>query len=208
MSTQLTLEETLTKLECWWAIRITVDSLELRKTFAIFESFPKVVVSEEGDGMNTRLHHHIILPTNKSSDEIKKLIRVAYPDAIGNKCIYVKPSRDKRSLMKYTLKEGNYLYKGFTDQFIKDSFKCSSSKTDLKKEIDLLEEKVILQKITMLQFIEAYIDLKVKYSQDLRDTNLKPYFKRIMIKSGYMTSKVYAQRLYDQVVHEIRGFDY
>lgn len=200
---QPTLPETLELFEAWWAIRITVEELDLEKTFKLFSYAQKFIVSEEGDGDNTRIHHHILLVTDETSDQIKVRIREVYPTAKGNKSIYTKPSRDKRQLAKYTVKEGNYKYKGFTEKYIQDTFKCSKAKTDLKKDIDKLEEDYILDKIGSLVFLEKYIELKVKHDQPLYTNHIKAYMMKMMIKSHHASSKAYADGMLFQISQEL-----
>lgn len=195
-------QTTLDEQGTWWAIRITVDELTLEKTESIFKEYEKYIISEEGDGENKRLHHHIVLDTQEDSNKIKENIRKVYPNANGNKCIYCKPAKDKRQLAKYTLKEDNYIYKGFTEEFIKEHFKLSVAKTDLKKDIVKLEEDYILDKITTEQFTSRFIDLKVKYDQPLYTNHIVAYIRKMMIRSGNMKSKEYAKHVLFQVEYK------
>lgn len=200
---QLTIPETLQNFESWWAIRITVDDLDLEKTYKLFNHYDKFIVSEEGDGLNTRLHHHIILVTTESSDQIKDKIREVYPDAKGNKCIYCKPSRDKRQLAKYTVKEGNYKYKGFSDKFIEEAFLVSNPKTNLSTEINELEEQYILHKIESQEFLEKYILIKTKHNQPLYSNHIKSYMMKMMIKAGRASAGAYAEGMLYQISQEL-----
>lgn len=189
----------LTDFEAWWAIRLTLDDLDLDKTFDIFGKSDKLIVSQEGDGLNTRIHHHILLVTNDSSDQIKTLIRQTYPEAKGNKCLYCKPSRDKSSLAKYTVKEGMYKYRGFSEKYIKDTFKCSVAKTDLKKDISKLEEQYILGEYDSEIFLQKYIELKVKHDQPLYTAHIKAYMMKMMIRSGNASAKSYGQNIMNEI---------
>ncbi len=138
-----------------WAFRISnVDHLSLSKTFEFFEyacPYDRILVSEETSSKGV-LHHHGLLAfnfsdkdlppaeqvfqINKSKEEITNLIKRCYPDAKGNKSIYVRQSIDKQQLLKYTLKEGLFFQKGFTEGYIQSAIKLSVSKESMKKQFD------------------------------------------------------------------------
>lgn len=195
----MTRQTTLDEIGTWWAIRITVEELELEKTEMIFKHYEKYIISEEGDGEFTRVHHHVILVTEEDSNKIKENIRKVYPKATGNKCIYCRPAKDKRQLAKYTLKEDNYIYKGFSEEFIKIHFKLAVAKTDLKKDLIKIEEDYVLGKVTTEQFTQQYIELKVKYDQPLYTNHVVSYIRKMMVRSGNMTSKLYAKQIISQI---------
>lgn len=204
---QRTIPDLIEELESWWAIRITVDELDLNKTYDLFNSYDKFIVSEEGDGDNTRLHHHILLVTTENAEQIKERIRVVYPTAKGNKSIYTRPSRDKRQLAKYTIKEGNYKYKGFSETYIQNTFKCAIAKTDLKKDITKLEDQLILGEIGFTLFLEKYVDLKVKHDQPLYTNHIKAYGMKMAVRSGVMSSRDYSVSLFNIIQNEFIHFN-
>lgn len=185
--------------EIWWAVRITVDELTLDKTCSLFDQYSKYIVSEEGDGFNTRIHHHILLVTQENAEDIKKKIRDVYPTATGNKCIYCKPCRDKRKLKKYTLKEGNYKYKGFDSQKISDAFKTSVKKTDLKAEVVFNEDQLILGKITFQKFVEKYVDIKVTHDQPLYQNHIEAYVTKVGIRANVLSKSDYSRNIVNRV---------
>ncbi len=194
----------LTDFEQWWAIRITLDDVDLDKTYKLFDHYSKFIVSEEGGTDATKLHHHILLESDDTADQIKERIRVVYPLAKGNKAIYTKPSRDKRQLAKYTVKEGNYKYKGFTEQFITETFKCSKAKTDLRKQVTDNEDELILHKIEFNKFVENYINIKVKHDQPLYSNHIKAYCLKVGIRSGHYLARHYQESLVQQMDNEFR----
>lgn len=169
----------------WYAIRLSsFDELDINVTKNIFD-FYRYVISEEGDGITTKYHQHIILDCPLSTDEIRSLIKKSYPNCVGNKCIYIKACADKTQLMKYTLKEGKYCYKGFSDKFIEEHFKCSKPKTDLKKEISNNEDNFVLGKIDDIEFVENYLKIKVSHDQPIYLNHIRAYVLKMMLKAGY-----------------------
>jgi len=182
-----------------WAIRLTDPELDLEKTFKLFSYAARYIVSEEGDGDSTKLHQHILLYTEETGDQIRERIREVYPILKGNKSVYIKPSRDKRQLAKYTVKEGQYKYKGFTPEYISETFKCSRAKTDLKKDISLLEEQFILHHIDSEEFLDRYVQLKVKHDQSLYTSHLTAYMRKMMVRNGTLSSKTYSESIIYQI---------
>lgn len=186
-------------LEVWWAIRITVDDMDIDITCRIFEYCDKYIVSEEGDGLNTRVHHHVLLVSNEDAESIKKRIKDVYPTAYGNKCLYCRPCRDKRSLKKYTLKEGNFKFKGFDSKKIEDSYKTSVKKTDLKAAVVSNEDSLILGKISFVQFVEKYVDIKVSHDQPLYGNHIEAYATKVGIRAKVLSKRDYAKNLVNRI---------
>lgn len=144
----------------------------------------KYIISEEGDGVTTKYHQHIILVCDQDTKFIRNLIKTTYPDCATNKCIYIKLCVTKTGLAKYTLKEGEYIYQGFSKQFIDDTFKCSKPKTDLKKDITENEDNYILDKICDSEFIKRYISLKVRHDQPLYMNHIEAYMRKMACKKS------------------------
>lgn len=176
-----------------------VEGLSMDTTFDFFKSrFEKIVVSSEGDGRGFHLHLMLVGPATKK--EILAMITELYPTAKGNKCKYVKLAENVNQLLKYTLKEGSYRYSGFTEEFIKDMFKLSKPKTDLKLHIIELEDKLLTGKITFSQFGIQHIHLKVTHGQNLYDSHIIAYFKRMAIACGEREEEEYAHSLIDSAM--------
>lgn len=192
-----TIQEMLQNLEQWYAIRLSsFDKLALDTTEKMFESY-KYIISEEGDGVTTKYHQHIILVCEHTTEQIREIIKKSYPDCVGNKCLYIKACKDKKQLAKYTLKEGKYVYKGFDPKFIEDTFKCSKQKTDLKKDITDNEDNLILGRITDVQFVEKYIRIKVAHDQPLYTNHIRAYVLKMLIKADKIGARAYACSIID-----------
>lgn len=195
----MSLEECIDTLGTWFAIRLsTFDGLDLETTRRMFAAF-RYVISEEGDGISTKYHQHIILDYSGTAQEIRQLVKQTYPNCSGNSHIYVKACNDKKQLMKYTLKEGKYCYQGFSKKFIEDSFKCSKQKTDLKKEINANEDNLILGKIDEYDFAETYLRIKVSHDQPIYLNHVRAYLLKQYLKSGHRKYKGLAHNLVDDL---------
>lgn len=183
----------------WHAIRLSsFKELDIQVTLKMLEPY-RYIVSEEGDGVTTKYHQHIILVSELETEEIRQLIKKFYPGCKGNSCLYIKASKDKTQLAKYTLKEGNYKYKGFSEKYIQDTFKTSSPKTDLKKDVRDLEDKYILDIIDIVKFTEQYLLLKAKHDQPIYMNHVEAYLRKMKLKKepGYV--RHYAAALLDRI---------
>lgn len=173
-----------------------VEGLEdLNLIFNEMKSISKYcIVSKEGE--NDGLHiHGIVMHSDKKL--IRKSIKKIYPAAIGNKCLYVQKVNTIVQCCKYTLKDGDYIYYGFPDAFIKKMFKLSTPKLDVKKSIKSNEDNLILKLISPQEFAEQYIKLKVDADQGLYSSHIKAYLDKMYIKAGYMTANSYLVKFYD-----------
>lgn len=192
-----TIQEMLMNLQQWYAIRLSsFDKLSLETTQKLFDDYA-YIISEEGDGITTKYHQHIILVYDGTTEQVREMIKGTYSECVGNKCLYIKACKDKKQLAKYTLKEGKYVYKGFDPKFIEDTFKCSKQKTDLKKEITDNEDDLVLGRITELQFVERYVLIKVRHDQPLYTNHIRAYVLKMLIKADKMSSKSYAISILD-----------
>lgn len=187
--------------ECY-AVRIKhVKNLELDKTFNFFtkqDIYSVVLVAEEGEGYN--LHQHLLL-RGKSlcKNKIGLHIKEVYPDARGNKCFSISSARDVKQLLKYTLKEGEFLCKGIPNSVLEVAYKLSAPKTDLKKKLRDNEEDLILDKITLLQFTERYLQIKVDHTQPIYANHIQAYVTRLGMSTGKISINNYAQRILEKI---------
>lgn len=196
-----TIDECFNELEIWWAVRLSsFDKLSLETTQQMLSPF-KYIISEEGDGITTKYHQHIILVCDLDTEGVRALVKKTYPDCQGNKCIYIKACRDKKQLAKYTLKEGNYVYKGFSKKYIDETFKCAKPKTDLKKDMTENEDNYILDKITDSQFVQRYIDLKVKHDQPLYMNHIEAYVRKMVCKKDPKKVKELSICIIERIFH-------
>lgn len=189
------------KTECF-AVRIKhVKQLELDRTFSHFnlkKHYSIVLVAEEGEGYN--LHQHLML---RGKDLTKALvashIKEIYPDCSGNKCFSVSTARDVKQLLKYTLKEGEYVCKGIPQSLLETAYMLSNPKTDLKKKLKDNEEELILGKISLKQFTEAYIQIKVDHTQPIYSNHIQAYVTRMGMATKAISISSYAQNIIDKI---------
>lgn len=193
----------LLKNHAMFAIRIAkVENLDMDN---LFQRLPYnyVLLSQEGkDTDNYHIHGVVLVERHKERNDeylktqLRQNIKDLYPSAIGNKCLTVKEARSKKQLMKYTLKEGNYVYKGFDKTLIDKLFKLSNVKENLKVKITDNEERLLLNEIDYETFLINHIDILVSHGQSLYNNHIKAYANRFLIKSGNMSPSVYVQKYF------------
>lgn len=190
------------KTECF-AVRIKhVSKLELDRTFnhmTTKEIYSVVLVAEEGEGYN--LHQHLLLRgTGLTKSMISDHIKELYPDCKGNKCFSISAARDTKQLLKYTLKEGEFLCKGIPEKVLSIAYKLSNPKTDLKKKLRDNEEALILGKISLETFTANYIQIKVDHTQPIYANHIQAYVTRMGMSTGKISINNYAQRIIDRIM--------
>lgn len=168
--------------EYWWAIRLTDPSLTVEASYDIFNRYDKFIVSQEGDGLNTRVHQHIILCGSMTKVDIRAFLAIHYPSLKGVQGLYIQAAREYEQLTKYTVKEGNYKYKGFSDAFVNKMLKLSVPKTDLKKDITANEDMFILGEIDRVTFVNNYVALKIKHNQRPVKNHIVSYVLMILMR--------------------------
>jgi len=184
-----------------WAARIAkVSQLSLQLTLdGMSQLTNTLIISEEGTGVG--IHQHLLLVGDHlTRDLIKAKIKEIYPKAHGNSSFYIQEAKKKLQLMKYTIKEGTFVYKGFTDAFIVDLQRCSLPKTNLKKEFTELEEKLAMGVIQLSEYIRKYIELKVQHDQPLYTSHLLALFRKLAVRHDVYSSKEYADFFMEKIL--------
>lgn len=176
-----------------------VEDLTIEKTEQGFKHYSHYIISEE-TSRKGKLHQHLIVSIEGCSEaSVTEQIKKIYPDAKGNKCLYVKKAKNYTQAIKYTVKEGDFKTKGFSAEYIKDMKTLSRGKEDMKFKFTKLEEQVLLKQITFQKFMKEYIQLKVLHSQPLYDNHIIAYFKRIGIQCQAVNIDDYVERLEQKV---------
>lgn len=182
----------------FFALRIKhVQSLELQRTLTFFSDKCKYVLvsMEEGKGKEgTHIHGLISGEFETTAQVVRTWIKELYPDAKGNKCLYVSLVKNVKQTSKYTLKEGKFLYKGFNQPYIRTMLACSNKKESIAAKIAQNEENLLSGAIFFETFVINYLIIKVEHGQNIYDSHIMAYCNRLRLKSGETSYEVYAQR--------------
>lgn len=131
-------------------------------------------------------HYHIfVITSTHSCDFLKEQIKSKL-NLHGNKGFSCLPSRNKRQLQKYILKDGFFIYKGIDDAVISRLHKSSVKKygEEFETKLGLVEEmyfKGRKDERNFLNFCANYIMLRAEYGL-VRRNDIGGYVNRMRIK--------------------------
>lgn len=163
----------------WYHIRITtLDTLDNMETFVKTLSSVYLISNET----IPRNHYHICIKTQRSLETLRKLVKSSIYSGRNN--YYLKPSTNSKQMLKYTLKDGNYVFKNIDEKWLETLRKCSNKKGLDKFGIELqtLEENFLGNSITFTQFGRSFIKLKIDYGQNLYGNHIKAYLTKMKCK--------------------------
>lgn len=172
-----------------------IDWEHIDKFLDVFSGIACIEVSEKN-----KLHMHAIVSVPFGAPDVRQTIKNIWPEAMGNKCLYVRPSKDVIQSMKYVVKDGNIHYTWITKEFIDDLLVTSKKKIDIKKEIKELEDAMILGTISFEEFQVKYILLKASVGP-LYSQHIIAYFRGLAIQYGHVDIYNYVSNINDALQH-------
>lgn len=196
-------------------IRITLEELDMHQTFKILSDIAQYLIVSEEYSKEGKLHQHILFGADESVDNtnpggVRDIIRCriynCYPVLKDfkqdkhnmNKYYSIKEAKNKTQLKKYVLKEGNYLYKGFTKEDIDINFKLSFTQ-DSKKRFNEIREQLIKGQITLEQYAEEYIKAKAVAEQNIYMNHVVAHVLTMGVKIGEIDSKKLSERIMEKI---------
>jgi len=203
---QQTLEPFIIASSDFCSLRITTDNT-LQEVFQYFaKKYNIVLVSEEGGDEFTKLHYHLILGDTATAlgrgyQNVRHYVLVRWPELAGNTNKYCVKKVDKitfKTALSYTLKDGKYVYKNFSDSLIERMKKLSYKKFDKQvfaKALECLRIEFIDKKQDILTGIAAINRLKTSYNQIPNETNTLN-----LIKLWYLQQDPSHQDDYDKMI--------
>lgn len=101
----------------------------------------------------------------------------------GNTVYSLVKAKNEKQLKKYCLKEGNYMFRGFSASFLKKLKKTTflKKKEDFRESLTELEDQYIMEFINFEEFQDRYIELKLAYRYRLVDTQIKAYYNMLFL---------------------------
>lgn len=157
------------------------------------------IIGEEHVGLPTYHLQGFVAGDEITDVSVRQTIKDVYPDAVGNKCLYVKYARDKKQSQKYVVKEGLFEYFGYTSEFIDKIKILSTPKENMKKKIIENEEQLLMRQISWRRFMENYVDIVIDHNQNIRDHVINSYFKKMKLKCGRMSTSEYLERYHAEL---------
>lgn len=133
------------------------------------------VYAFEDNTNKTNAHYHVVYLTNQKTtlvDHIKQI----HPHFKGNKYFSHTPAKDIDLAIRYTLKDGEFEFEGFSENYIQEQLKLSYKKTgdgNMSKEIDKIREQYITTGMSIRQGVAMYVNLLIKYNKTINRNHMK-----------------------------------
>lgn len=182
------------KLENYWHLRLTtMDEMDKITSLVVTLGSTKYIISNE------LTHYHCLIYTETKITHMRKILKES--NYCGNGKYSLAKVKAKSQMIKYVLKDGHYIYKGFPSEMI-ESLSLQSynkDKEQFSKELHSIEEEYY--KSTRHDahriFGCAFLQLKAKYNQRLYGNHIKAYLDLHKCKKyGRTWSEKYYDNLY------------
>lgn len=187
----------LSKMEEWIRqnqnilfFRLTIDKSKEEILSFLDKHYTQLIVSQE---CATRPHFHILITyldsnVKNAQQNLRNLLKNEW-QVKGNTEFAITETRKGtlNRLGAYTVKEGNYVSKGFTEEILK-GFHAVSYKKYTKKEfqesLNLINEDFLMNAndTNIKEYIKKYVELKVAYNQNLNINTIVNYINLINAK--------------------------
>lgn len=184
--------------------KITKDQYNGDIVTKLFNDYPLYLVAYEEGRRGDNPHIQGVYANLKEKNDIDlkeeklKLKEMFKKDGIQNCFLYAQFTTDRKGAIKYNLKEGDFVYKGFTKKFIEDMLKCTTKKEKFKKKMEQLEEDVILKVISWNTYMIKYIKTLSEHGYEINDGRVKAKFNTMLIRAGYHTPTSYVEERYSE----------
>ncbi len=108
-------------------------------------------------------------------------------------------SEDQGKSAIYTVKDGCFVYKGYSPEEIASLQSQSTTKIKFKDLIKNLREEFVNQQIDFQSYINSYITIHVDHTKPLSDFRLKSHFQSIYLLRNPEQITGYGRLFYEQI---------
>lgn len=189
-------------------VRVTASWFTLEQLDAFLtKHLEQYIISVEKIHTPEQHYHMMINWSGKKRETFSPFIKTFDPRIKGNKHLSVEWQRNDRN-PSYVLKEGNYISKGFEQKQIDDWFKVSFLKysgNDFREALTKIEDAYLTTSCTLAQFIQNYIQLKVRYKQSINHNTIKSFATMLYYKKNPRAIFLDAKRLAQQIEYDFRS---
>jgi len=215
---QSTLEPYAIATSDFCSLRITGQYI-LQEVFNYFaQKYNFVLVSEEGGDELTLVHFHLIIggpdgSLGRGYQNVRNYVLVRYPELAGNSNKYCIKKVEKdtfKTSMCYTMKDGKFLYKNFSEGLINKFKRIAYKKFDKQvfaKALESLRIQFIENDCSILTGVSMINKLKTEYNQIPNETNTKNLIKLWYLQQSPSHQDNYDRNIATKVCMEL-GLDY
>lgn len=166
-----------------WSIRITTMKYQFDDIKSVFDPIcSKYIIALENESSNRHFQCYIklIKEDDAKGNAIRYAVKKWDPTMKGNQHISITKMK-KETLMVYVTKDGNYIYKGFTEEDIKtlagQSYK--KKKTFMQESKDL-ENAYLAGEIRLKDISRRYIDIHIRHCVNFNKFKIESYMTRLL----------------------------
>lgn len=175
---------------------------DIKKVFDLYSAY--IISTEVGE----RQHYHVCLsePAGRLDtlfgkndfNVIRHRLKKELELPAGNGALSIKGVRNVEAMKRYVLKDGSYIYKGYTEDEVKMLYLTSYKKYDKKQfaiDVDEIRTQYLENKLSYYDACDSYVELKLMY-------NFRPrYNDDIGVVQGWYMRKhgraSYVRKLHD-----------
>lgn len=190
-------------------LRVSKEGFEAQALMEMFDLVPMIIIGIE---TASREHMHLLLgdqkdnqnsvlrKTTKGYPEIKKILN--NNGLTGNSDFAVRTADSIEKCMKYTVKDQNVLYKGFTKEVVDRFIRKSHRKFSKKEYGDLLtklKDEYLDEQYDEDTFISKVIDLRISYDMNLNEQVIITTCRTAIMKRNETYRKQFSTNIRDKI---------
>lgn len=156
----------------------------------------KYIVAQEVVPYNHYHCHFVYECSNFTSYQKRKLGKIVVDTfnlTDGNKHYGISADRGKSAI--YTVKDGKFVFKGYTEAEITTLYAQSNTKLDFKHTLKNIYDLVMTNEITYYQYCEQYITAHCDAMKPISNFRVEAHFKTICLVKKPWQISTYAKRM-------------
>lgn len=170
----------------------------------------KWVFSFENGTNKSNAHYHIVYLTSLK-DTLVDYVKTIYPHFKGNAFFSHTPAKDIDLAIRYTLKDGEYEFQGFAQNYIEEQYKLSYRKSgdgNLSREIDKIRELFLSGKVELYKCVDMYVDLLVvKYNKTVNRNHMKSLILSWELQRSTESRRQFCKELVSEIRRDISPYE-
>lgn len=186
--------------------RVTLDQ-DLYEVYSRIDLEKFIISKEEANNPHFHITYHMEVPVTSKRLE-KEYIKIYWQKVfktllVGNKLIATSQIQNMEQSIKYTLKDGNYKYKGYTEEYIQQMFKKSYKKTKNKdnvlKEMKIkISEEYLEGRLSFHELKQKTLELYTEYRKPIYMAHLTAHFRSLL----FQRNDVIGGLTYQEIIHQ------
>lgn len=210
MTTPVKKYEALVALDCTvsWHLRAGVVTTGTKNEIKeVVESLNPIryIIAREVSKKGVE-HYHVVLELKPEigRDKILKPFKEKFPNMLGNKSYSLKLSKERVNVIKYVVKEDEeVIVFGYNKEFIQHCTDVSYTPKNKDKFVQLKTEYMDSD-MTIEEYVEKLIDIKVECDQPLYVSHLEAHIRMMACKKDDREKKRLSSHILNKVLYDLR----